>query len=69
MSPAAIVADTPVTVRVRVANDGTASATLVLVVLRVNGQVVDSESLTLSAKAERTIQFDSQVLGAGSPFD
>ena len=66
VSPAAIVADTPVTVRVRVANDGTAAATLVLVVLRVNGQVVDSESLTLSAKAERTIQFDSQVLGAGS---
>ena len=64
--PAAIEADTPVTVQVRVANEGTALAISALVVLRVNGQVMESFPLTLNTKEETGIQFDPLVLGAGS---
>ena len=64
--PAVIAADTPVRVQVRVANEGSGRASQVLVVLRVNGQVVDSIALDFDAGSETGIEFDSQVLGAGS---
>ena len=64
--PAAIAADTPVTVQVRVANVGDGRARQALVVLRVNGRVVDTIALDFDANTETGIEFDPQVLGAGS---
>ena len=64
--PADIETHTPVTVQVRVANVGNGRARQALVVLRVNGQVVDSIALDFDANTETGIEFDPQVLGLGS---
>ena len=64
--PATIETHTPVTVQVRVANEGTATASGVVVALRVNGRVVDSIALDFDAGSETGVEFDPQVLGVGS---
>ena len=64
--PAVIETHTPVTVQVRVANEGNGRARQVLVVLRVNGRVVDSIALDFDAGHQTGVEFDPQVLGVGS---
>ena len=64
--PAAIETHTPVTVQVRVANVGDGRARQAVVVLRVNGRVVDTIALDFDAGSETGVEFDPQVLGAGS---
>ena len=64
--PADIETHTPVTVQVRVANVGDGRARQAVVVLRVNGRVVDSIALDFNAGSETGVEFDPQVLGAGS---
>ena len=66
MLPVAIEADTPVRCRCEWPMMGRRRRRWWLVVLRVNGRVVDSIVLTLNAKEETGVEFDSQVLGAGS---
>ena len=64
--PADIETHTSVTVQVRVANVGDGRARQALVVLRVNGRVVDSIALDFNAGSETGVEFEPQVLGAGS---
>ena len=64
--PADIETHTPVTVQVRVANVGDGRARQAVVVLRVNGRVVDSIALDFDAGSEEGVEFEPQVLGAGS---
>ena len=64
--PADIETHTPVTVQVRVANEGNGRARQAVVVLRVNGRVVDSIALDFDAGSEEGVEFEPQVLGAGS---
>ena len=64
--PADIETHTPVTVQVRVANVGDGRARQAVVVLRVNGRVVDTIALDFNAGSEEGVEFEPQVLGAGS---